>query len=49
MSDLVKDINYLKYYHTSKEMLKDKDILKNRYIDKYTKSVWGLFLVPTAF
>ncbi len=29
MGDLVKDVKYLRYYYTSEESLKDKDILKN--------------------
>ena len=30
MADLVKDVKFLRYYHTSDDMLKDKDILKNQ-------------------
>ncbi len=30
MSDLVKDIHSLRFYHTSNDTLKDKDLLKNQ-------------------
>lgn len=29
MSDLLKDVNLLRFYHTSEDMLKDKDFEKN--------------------
>ena len=29
MSDLVKDVKYLRYYYSSEDAMKDKDILKN--------------------
>ena len=29
MADLVKDAKYLRYYYSSEDSLKDKDILKN--------------------
>jgi hypothetical protein len=49
MGDLVKDVKYLRYYHTSEEMLKDKDILKNKTFDEYTRRVGALFLLPVSF
>ena len=49
MSDLVKDIKYLRYYYTSEDSLKDKDILKNKSYFKYVKRVEYLFLVPLTF
>ncbi len=48
MADLVKDIKYLRYYYTSEDQLKDKDILKNQTFQKYANTVSTLFLVPTA-
>ena len=49
MGDLVRDAKYLRYYHTSEEMLKDKDILKNQTFQQYQNKVGALFLVPLAF
>ena len=49
MGDLVRDAKYLRYYHTSEEMLKDKDILKNQTFQQYQNKVGALFLVPVAF
>lgn len=49
MSDLVKDIPFLRYYHTSEDSLKDKDILKNKSYHTFSKKVFYLFLVPTIF
>ena len=43
MADTTKDIDYLRYYFTSEEALKDKDILKSQAFDKYEKNV-GLFV-----
>ncbi len=49
MADLVKDIKYLRYYYSSEDSLKDKDILKNQSFKKYSNTVCTLFLVPTVF
>ena len=49
MSDLVKDIKYLRYYHTSEDSLKDKDILKNQTFQAYANRVGYLFLLPLGF
>ena len=49
MGDLVRDVKYLRYYYTSEDMLKDKDILKNQTYMKYQTTVGSLFLVPLAF
>ena len=49
MGDLVKDVKYLRYYHTSEEMTKDKDILKNQTFSKYSEHVGNLFLLPLGF
>ena len=48
MSDLVKDIKYLRFYHTQDDALKDKDILKNLSFKDYQHKVGGLFLFPLA-
>ena len=49
MGDLVKDVKYLRFYHTSEEMTKDKDILKNQSFDAYANRVSTLFLLPLGF
>ena len=49
MGDLVKDVKYLRFYHTSEEMSKDKDILKNQTFDAYSNRVGTLFLLPLGF
>ena len=49
MSDLVKDINSLRYYHTSTDTLKDKDLLKNQVFSKYEERVSTLLSIPLVF
>jgi hypothetical protein len=49
MADLVKDVKYLRYYYSSEDSLKDKDILKNQSFQKYATRVGTLFLLPAAF
>ena len=49
MADLVKDVKYLRYYYSSEDSLKDKDILKNQSFQKYATKVSSLFLLPAAF
>ncbi len=49
MGDLVKDVKYLRYYYTSEDSTKDKDILKNQSFDKYANHVGTLFLLPFGF
>ena len=49
MGDLVKDVKYLRFYYTSEDQLKDKDILKNQTFHKYTQKVGALFLLPFGF
>ena len=49
MGDLVRDVKYLRYYHTSDDMTKDKDILKNTTFQTYQKRVGALFLLPLGF
>ena len=35
MADTHKDLDYLKFFYSSEESLKDKDILKNQAYTKY--------------
>ena len=49
MGDLVRDVKYLRFYHTSEDMTKDKDILKNQTFTKYANRVGSLFLLPMGF
>ena len=49
MADLVKDVKYLRYYYSSEDSLKDKDILKNKTFQQYSTRVGSLFLLPAAF
>ena len=49
MGDLVRDVKYLRFYHTSEDMTKDKDILKNQSFDKYAQRVTGLFVPAVLF
>ena len=35
MADTQKDLDYLRFYYTSTESMKDKDLLKNEAFDKY--------------
>jgi hypothetical protein len=49
MSDLVNDVKYLRYFHTSQDQMKDKDILKNKEFHAFSNRVGTLFLVPFGF
>ena len=49
MGDLVKDVKYLRYYYTSEDMTKDKDILKNQTFTTYSNRVSALFMLPLGF
>ena len=46
MSDLLKDVNLLRYYHTSEDMLKDKDYQKNLLHISYENKINTLMFVP---
>ena len=35
MSDLLKEANFLRFYYTSDDAVKDKDVLKNKAYLKY--------------
>ena len=49
MADLLKDVNYLRFYYSSDDAMKDKDLNKNQLIQQYNKKVSVLFGVPLAF
>ena len=49
MGDLVRDVKYLRYYYTSEDNTKDKDVLKNQTFQRYSQKVGALFLLPLAF
>ena len=46
MSDLLKEANFLRFYYTSDDAVKDKDILKNKAYLKYQQTATGLFMLP---
>jgi hypothetical protein len=46
MSDLLKDVNLLRFYHTSEDMLKDKDFEKNSLHIAFESKVNALMFVP---
>ena len=48
MADSTKDLDYLRYYFSSEESLKDKDILKTQAFDRYERNVSNLFAIPAA-
>ena len=49
MADSIREVNWLRYYYTSDDAVKDKDLLKDQAHVKLTHKVNALFLVPTAF
>ena len=49
MSDLMKDVDYLRFYYTSDDASKDKDACKNQAYEQYRMKIQGLFAVPMAF
>ena len=48
MADTTKDLDYLRFFHTSEDSLLDKDILKNNAWKVYQKNVALLFAIPAA-
>ena len=46
MADTHKDLDFLRYYHSSEESLLDKDILKAKAFVKYQNNVNVLFAIP---
>ena len=49
MADTTKDLDYLRYYYSSEDSLKDKDILKTQAFQKYERNVAAIFTLPAAF
>ena len=49
MADLIKEANFLRYYYTSDDAVKDKDYLKDKAFQTYAKKQTGLFTLPIAF
>ena len=48
MADTHKDLDYLRFFHTSEDSLKDKDILKTEAHAKYGRNVSTIFALPAA-
>ena len=48
MADSIKQVNYLRYFHTSEASLKDKDILKNDAYLTNEARIKRVMLVPFA-
>ena len=48
MADTHKDLDFLRFYHTSEDALKDKDTLKNSSFEKYRMNSLVLFMIPAA-
>ena len=46
MADLMKDVNYLRYYYTSDDASKDKDWCKNDAYQSFSRKINALFIVP---
>ena len=49
MADTTKDLDYLRFFYSSEESLKDKDMLKNKAFMKYQRNVCGIFTIPAFF
>ena len=45
----MQDVNYLRYYFTSDDAMKDKDFCKNSAFKQYATKMQVLFSVPLAF
>lgn len=46
MSDLLKDVNLLRYYYTSEDMMRDKDHNKNELHFAFNNKVNALMIIP---
>ena len=46
MADLMKDVNYLRFYFSSDDAQKDKDWCKNAAYESYSRKATALFSVP---
>ena len=49
MADLLKEVNYLRYYYTSDDASKDKHWCKDVAFESYKNKVTMLFAVPMGF
>ena len=49
MAETHKDLDYLRFYYSSEESMKDKDILKSEAFTEYQRRVAALFSVPAFF
>jgi len=49
MADLISEIKWLKFHHSSESAMKDKDFLKNKSYDKYSDKVTTFIAVPFFF
>ena len=49
MADLLKEVNYLRYYYTSDDASKDKHWCKDGAFQDYKNTVSMLFAVPMGF
>ena len=49
MSDLLKEVNYLRFFYSSDDAAKDKDRCKNEAIQQYQSKMGTLFAVPILF
>jgi hypothetical protein len=48
MADLMNEANYLRFYHTSEDAVKDKDFLKNQAFNKASRTTSFLMMVPIS-
>ena len=48
MADLMKDVDYLRFYYSSDDASKDKDFCKNEAYTSYKNKINALFVVPVA-
>ena len=49
MSDLLREVNYLRFFYSSDDAAKDKDWCKNEAIQQYQSKMGTLFAVPIIF
>jgi len=49
MSDLIKEAKWLRFYYSSDDAVKDKDLLKDQAHISFTNKVNGLLAVPFFF
>ncbi len=49
MADLIKEANWLRFYYSSDDAVKDKDLLKDKAFLKSSSKIDALFTLPFAF